>query len=90
MMQENTHENRYNQDLMSHDEMRQYASMQVREIERYKWCLGERLGYDPLRDRELNAIAKEWIDNYAAGFRAQYETHRRRRQNGGSALHTAA
>jgi hypothetical protein len=79
--------------LMSRDEMRLYASMQLQEIDKYKWCLGERLGHDPLQDRELNAIAKEWIDNYAAGFRNEYESRQRLRKpngNQGSSLSPAA
>jgi hypothetical protein len=88
-MQQDTqaHDDPY--DRMSQDELRQFATMQVQEIERYKWCLGVRLGHDPLRDRELNAIAKEWIDNYAAGFRAEYENRRRRPRHDGPALSSA-
>ena len=62
---------------MSREEMRRYASLQIEEIERHKWCLGERMGRDPLQDRQLNDIAKEWIDAYAAQFRAAYERHRK-------------
>jgi len=90
-MRDDRQANGHDEDGMSRDEMKLYASMQIQEIERYKWCLGVQLGHDPLRDRELNAIAMEWIDHYAAGFRAEYESHRqRRREANGRALSPAA
>jgi hypothetical protein len=57
---------------MSPDEFRVYAAMQVEEINKYKWCLGVELGHDPLQDRCLNDIAREWIERYAADFRRRW------------------
>jgi len=48
------------------------AARQIQEIDKYKWCLGERIGHDPLHDRSYNEIAQEWIDRYAARFRTDW------------------
>ncbi len=67
----------------SQAEIRAAVVRQIQEIDRYKWCLGEKLGHDPLRDRSYDEIASEWIQKYAAEFRAGWarrvEEERRRR-----------
>lgn len=65
---------RYVNNCMSQDEFKVYATKQVEEINKYKWCLGVQLGHDPLQDRCLNDIAREWIEQYAADFRRQWIT----------------
>jgi hypothetical protein len=50
---------------------------EIEEIEKYKWCLGERLGHDPLLDRSMNDICQEWISKYAADFRKWWQERRR-------------
>jgi hypothetical protein len=46
-----------------------FMTAEVEEILKYKWYMGEKLGYDPLRDRSMNDICEEWITKYAASFR---------------------
>jgi hypothetical protein len=50
---------------------------EIEEIEKFKWCLGERLGHDPLLDRSMNDICQEWISKYAAEFRKWWQERRR-------------
>ncbi len=54
---------------MSREEMRAFAKRQLEEIDKYKWCLGEQLGHDPLYDRSYDQIACEWISLHGAEFR---------------------
>ncbi|HAJ79263.1 MAG TPA: hypothetical protein DCO75_05785 [Fibrobacteres bacterium] len=56
---------------------------EIEEIEKFKWYLGERLGHDPLQDRSMNDICQEWITNYAADFRKQWQEERRKNQKQG-------
>jgi hypothetical protein len=51
---------------------------EIEEIEKFKWCLGERLGHDPLQDRSMNDICQEWISKYAADFRKWWQQERRK------------
>jgi len=51
------------------DSFRRFITAEVEEIQKFKWCLGVRLGYDPLQDRTMNDICEEWICKYAAAFR---------------------
>jgi len=64
--------------VITREEMRQFAAMQVAEIDRHKYLLGTRLGHDPLQDRTMNDIAREWITTYGAGFRAYWQSCCRR------------
>jgi hypothetical protein len=56
--------------------LRESACAQIKEIEKYRWYLGERLGRDPLLDRTKEEICAEWIAKHAAAFRAWWETTR--------------
>ena len=49
-----------------------YLKAQIREIEKYKWCLGVQLKRDPLLDRSYDDICLEWIRLYAAEFRKHW------------------
>lgn len=72
-MSENQSENRVtpvpSPDKTSEEDIRRCIEAEIREMEKYKWCLGEKLQHDPLQDRSLNEIYCEWIDKYAADFR---------------------
>jgi hypothetical protein len=57
----------------NHADIRQSLHAEIDEILKYKWYLGEKLGYDPLNDRSLNDICHEWIEKYAADFRQWWE-----------------
>ena len=57
-------------------DMRECIEAEIREMEKYKWCLGVHLQHDPLRDRSLNDIYCEWIDKYAAEFRKNWENRK--------------
>jgi hypothetical protein len=57
-------------------EMRACIAAEIDEIQRYKWYLGERLRHDPLLDRSMDDICKEWIDKYAAEFRKTWESRK--------------
>jgi hypothetical protein len=66
--------------LCSHDassvsgkDMEETMKAEIEEIEKYKWCLGERIGHDPLADRSMNEICKEWIQQYARSFRENWK-----------------
>jgi hypothetical protein len=50
---------------------------EIEEIEKFKWCLGERIGHDPLIDRSMNDICQEWINKYAADFRKWWQERRK-------------
>ncbi|MBN2188100.1 MAG: hypothetical protein JW699_01500 [Chitinispirillaceae bacterium] len=58
------------------DEIRKSIEAEIREMEKYKWCLGVQLRHDPLQDRSLNDIYTEWIEKYAAGFRKEWEDNK--------------
>jgi len=58
---------------MSPDEFREFMASQCKEIDTYKWGLGERLNHDPLQDRTLDDIGIEWITKYAAAHRESWE-----------------
>ena len=53
--------------------MSEVIRAEIEEIEKYKWYLGERLGYDPLNDRTMNDICLEWIEKHARAFRKHWE-----------------
>lgn len=56
--------------------MVEFTELQIIEMEKYKYYLGEKLGHDPLLDRSLENIYCEWIEKYAYDFRKNYEnTH---------------
>jgi hypothetical protein len=57
----------------SGEEVRLSLEAEIREMEKYKWCLGVQLQHDPLQDRSLNDIYTEWIDKYAAEFRKHWQ-----------------
>ncbi len=57
----------------SEEEIKKSVEAEIREMEKYKWCLGVQLRHDPLQDRSLNDIYCEWIDKYAADFRRSWE-----------------
>jgi hypothetical protein len=57
-------------------EMRACIAAEIDEIQRYKWYLGERLRHDPLLDRSMDDICREWIDKYAAEFRKTWESRK--------------
>lgn len=65
-------------EAMSREELREYIREQILEIERYKWCMGEKLGHDPLADHTLDEIALEWIRGHGADFREWYIARQRR------------
>ena len=58
---------------ISPEEIQQSLEAEIREMEKYKWYLGEKLQHDPLQDRSLNDIYCEWIDKYASDFRRDWE-----------------
>jgi hypothetical protein len=65
------------------DDIRECIDAEVKEMEKYKWCLGVHLQHDPLLDRTLNEIYCEWIDKYAADFRKEWESKKQQRPRGG-------
>jgi hypothetical protein len=58
-------------------EMEETIKAEIEEIEKYKWYLGERIGHDPLMDRSMNEICKEWIQQNARAFREHWEKTKR-------------
>ena len=54
------------------DQFEAYLKAQMQEIDKYKWCLGEKLKHDPLQDRSYDEICMEWIGMYAADFRKNW------------------
>jgi hypothetical protein len=58
-------------------EMEETIKAEIEEIEKYKWYLGERIGHDPLLDRSMNEICKEWIQQNARAFRENWEKTKR-------------
>jgi hypothetical protein len=60
-------------DKPNDDEIRKSIEAEIKEMEKYKWCLGVELRHDPLQDRSLNDIYCEWIDKYAADFRRNWD-----------------
>jgi hypothetical protein len=61
----------------SGQEMEETIKAEIQEIEKYKWYLGERIGHDPLMDRSMNEICKEWIQQNARAFRDHWEQIKR-------------
>jgi hypothetical protein len=61
--------------------MRKCIELQIVEIQKYKWYLGEALRHDPLDDRSMNDICIEWIHKYAADFRKWWESQSEGRCN---------
>lgn len=62
---------------LSDQEMRDCINAEVEEIMKYKWYMGERLKHDPLQDRTMNDICKEWIEKHAADFRKSWQSRRK-------------
>jgi hypothetical protein len=60
-------------------EMEETIRAEIDEIEKYKWYLGERIGHDPLNDRSMNDICKEWIEKHALAFRQHWEEVKKNR-----------
>jgi hypothetical protein len=71
-------------DMVMDDDIRDCIDAEIKEMEKYKWCLGVHLQHDPLIDRSLNDIYCEWIDKYAADFRKDWENKKRREFSQGS------
>ena len=63
--------------VYSQAELLESLRAEIQEIEKFKWCLGERLGHDPLQDRSMNDICQEWIAKYAADFRRWWQANRK-------------
>jgi hypothetical protein len=55
-------------------EMQECLRLQIVEIEKYKWCLGEAMRRDPLEVYTMNDICMEWIRNHAADFRKWWQS----------------
>ena len=64
--------------VFSNADLLESLRAEIEEIEKYKWCLGERLGHDPLLDRSMNDICQEWISKHAADFRKWWQNERRK------------
>ena len=62
-----------NNSSVSGKEMEETIKAEINEIEKYKWYLGERIGHDPLLDKSMNEICKEWIQQNARAFREHWE-----------------
>jgi hypothetical protein len=60
-------------DIVMDDDIRQCIEAEIKEMEKYKWCMGVHLQHDPLQDRSLNDIYCEWIEKYAADFRKEWQ-----------------
>jgi hypothetical protein len=60
------------------DDIRKSIEAEIREMEKYKWCLGVQLRHDPLQDRSLDDIYTEWIEKYAAQFRKEWGNNNRK------------
>jgi hypothetical protein len=63
--------------VYSHAELLESLRAEIEEIEKFKWCLGERIGHDPLLDRSMNDICQEWISQYAADFRKWWHNNKK-------------
>lgn len=64
---------------MDNKDLKAKMIAEAQEIDKYKWCLGIALGHDPLNDKSLNEICKEWIDKNAKAFQVYWEnTHKQR------------
>jgi hypothetical protein len=60
-------------------ELEETIKAEIQEIEKYKWYLGERIGHDPLLDKSMNEICKEWIQQNARSFREHWEMIKRKK-----------
>lgn len=58
------------------EEIQKCIEAEIKEMEKYKWCLGVQLQHDPLQDRSLDEIYCEWIVKYAPAFRDFWEERR--------------
>jgi len=67
--------------VFSNPDLLESLRAEIKEIEKFKWYLGERLGHDPLNDRSMNDICEEWINNYAADFRKWWQQEQKKKQN---------
>jgi hypothetical protein len=63
--------------VYSNAELLESLRAEIEEIEKFKWCLGERIGHDPLLDRSMNDICQEWISKYAAEFRRWWQKNKK-------------
>jgi SRSO17 transposase len=62
---------------MDSKELKAKMIAEAQEIDKYKWDLGVALGHDPLNDKSLNDIYKDWINKNAAAFQIHWEaTHK--------------
>jgi len=68
-----------NEPIVSGKELEETIKAELQEIEKYKWYLGERIGHDPLLDRSMNDICKEWIQQNARAFRENWERSKQNR-----------
>lgn len=60
-------------EMMDANQLKAFAQAQIREIEKFKWCLGVNLGHDPLEDLSMNDIASNWIEMHSAQFRKHWQ-----------------
>ncbi len=58
---------------MDSEQLLKFLELEIKEMEKYKWCLGVELGHDPLNDRTIEEIYCEWIAKYAKDFRQKFE-----------------
>ena len=58
---------------MTPKDFKDFMESQRQEIEKYKWCLGEKLHHDPLLDKSYNEICNEWISNFSSKYRKEWE-----------------
>jgi hypothetical protein len=65
--------------IKSKGEMEEAIKAEINEIEKYKWYLGEKLGHDPLLDRSMDDICREWIEKHAEEFRKHWEEAKKKR-----------
>ena len=61
---------------ISPQEIQRSLEAEIKEMEKYKWYLGEKLQHDPLQDRSLNDIYCEWIEKYASDFRRDWDMNK--------------
>jgi hypothetical protein len=66
---------------MDNNELKGKMIAELQEIDKYKWCLGVKLGHDPLNDRTLNDIYTEWISKNAKAFQSNWEASHKSTSN---------
>ena len=59
--------------VSEHNDFQACIKAEIAEMDKFKWFLGEQLGHDPLQDRSLNEIYREWINKFGAAFREWWE-----------------